>query len=175
MVVEQDTERIARLERLVRRLQDVLNPTVKVKFADEQAKEWGLPFHRKSGDAGVDLHVILDAEDRADGLTIYPGQRALLDTGMHMEFPPGVFARIQHRSSTERRRRLRVVEGTIDQGFRGRLFTQVSNDNSFPIVVKHGERLAQMILSPIVHGNFIESDDLADSDRGEAGFGSTGR
>jgi len=173
--IESLEEKISILETALSDLQAVFTPTIKVKFVDDEAKSLGLPHHRKAGDAGVDLHVILSPEDRDNGLTIFPGERKLLDTGMHMEFPHGVFARISHRSSTERRRRLRVVEGTIDQGFRGRLFTQVSNDNTFPIVVEHGERLAQMILSPIVHGYFSEVTELADSDRGEAGFGSTGR
>lgn len=147
---------------------------VKVLFVDEEAKRLGLPYYRHEGDAGVDLHVILGEDDRESGLTIFPGERKLLDTGMHIELPFGYWARITHRSSTERKWRLRVVEGTIDQGYRGRLFTQVSNDNTFPIKIDHGARIAQLILMPIVMAKFVEVDELEGSGRGTKGFGSTG-
>lgn len=148
---------------------------VKVKIVDEAVREFGLPKYRKSGDAGADLYVVLSMEDREQGLTIFPGERKLLDTGIHIELPEGYYARIVHRSSTEKRYRLRVVEGTIDQGYRGRLFAQVSNDNTFPVTIKHGDRIAQLVILPIIQGSFEEVEELADSDRGEGGFGSTGR
>lgn len=154
---------------------DPFKPVVKVKVVNEAAREFGLPYHRKEGDAGADLYVVLSEEDRKDGLTIFPGERKLLDTGLRIELPDGVYARITHRSSTEKRHRLRVVEGTIDQGYRGKLFAQVSNDNTFPVTIKHGDRIAQLILLPLIQANFIEVDELADSDRGEGGFGSTGK
>lgn len=148
---------------------------VKVMFVDPEAEKLGLPHYRKDGDAGFDLYVILPEDEREHGKTIFPGERALLDTGMHIQFPKGIYGRITHRSSTEKRLRLRVVEGTIDQGYRGRIFTQVSNDNSCKIEVYHGARIAQMILMPVITRPIIAVDSLDDSERGSDGFGSTGK
>lgn len=148
---------------------------VKVKVTNEDLREFGLPRCCKVGDAGVDLYVLLAPEDKTNGLVIFPGERRLLDAGMKLELPEGYYARIVHRSSTERRHRLRVVEGIIDNGYRGQLYVQVSNDNTFPITLHHGERIGQLIILPIVQGEFVEVDELAPSDRGEGGFGSTGR
>lgn len=147
---------------------------VKVKVVDQEVHKFGLPKYRKSGDAGADLFVILPKEERKEGLTIFPGERKLLDTGLHVELPEGHYAQITHRSSTEKRFRLRVVGGTIDNGYRGRLFAQVSNDNTFPVTVQHGDRIAQLILMPLIQAEFVEVAELSDSDRGEGGFGSTG-
>lgn len=148
---------------------------VKVKFVDEAAKELGLPRYRKTGDAGADLYVILPEAERKEGLHVFPGERKLLDTGMHIQLPEGYYARIVHRSSTEKRHRLRVVEGIIDQGYRGRLYAQVSNDNTFPVTIQHGDRIAQLVILPIIQGAFEEAEELDSSDRGEGGFGSTGK
>ncbi len=144
---------------------------VGIKLIKEDAR---LPQHQHEGDAGADLYVYLDPDDREEGLTIFPDQRELIATGLHVVLPTDIWARITHRSSTERRLRLRVVEGTIDNGYTGPLFVQVHNGNTFPIKVQHGDRLAQLILCPIIQGNFGVIDELPDTDRGASGFGSTG-
>jgi dUTP pyrophosphatase len=147
---------------------------VNVMFLDEEAKLYGLPKYRYSGDAGADLHVILPPDERIIGVTIFPGERKALPTGLSIQMQQGWWARITHRSSTEKRLRLRVIEGTIDNGYTGPLLVQVANENSFPIKVNHGDRLAQLILMPVVHGEFTEVQEHADTDRGSNGFGSTG-
>lgn len=146
---------------------------VGIKFVNDEARKFGLPFHRYSGDAGVDLHIILDEPDRQHGLTIFPGERQLLSTGIHLQLPPGIWARITHRSSTEKKWRLRVVEGTIDNQFTGQLFVQVSNNNTFTVKIEHGSRIAQLILMPIITRSFVEIDKLEETTRGNRGFGST--
>lgn len=148
-----------------------MNVNVGVKLIHEDAR---LPQHQHEGDAGADLYVYLDEKDRKEGITIFPDNRALIATGIHVVLPEGFWARITHRSSTEKRLRLRVVEGTIDQGYTGPLFVQVHNGNTFPITVQHGDRLAQLILCPIIQGNFKVVDNLPATDRGAGGFGSTG-
>lgn len=149
-------------------------PKVKVKFIDNDAKALGVPFYRKEGDAGVDLFVFLPAHQRKYGFTLYPNKRLLLDSGLHMELPKGHYGRITHRSSTENRKGLRIVEGIIDQGYRGRIYTQVMNISEVPVTIRHGDRLAQMIIHKLNRLPFVEVDELADSDRGEGGFGSSG-
>lgn len=144
---------------------------VGIKLLNEDAK---LPQHQHVGDAGADLYVYLEPKDREEGLTIFPDQRELIATGLCLSLPEKIWARITHRSSTERRLRLRVVEGTIDNGYTGPLFVQVHNGNTYPIKVEHGDRLAQLILCPIIQGNFAVVEDLPSTDRGAGGFGSTG-
>lgn len=156
-----------------------MNDEVKVKFLDEESAKLGLPFYRHDGDAGADLHVILDSNPRSRerelGKRIFPGERELLACGIALELPVGYWARIVHRSSTEKLHRLRVVEGTIDNGYRGALFVQVHNTNTFPVDIQHGDRLAQLIIHKIYQPKFVIVDSLTGSDRGEGGFGSTNK
>lgn len=155
----------------------VLHPKVPIqlKFLNEEAKKFGVPHYRYTGDAGTDLYVVLNEEDRAHGLTVHPGERVLVPTGVAIALPEGYWGRITHRSSTERRLRLRVVEGTIDQGFRGALFAQIANAESWPIKVEHGDRIAQLIIHRVIQGEFQEVTELPSSDRDTRGFGSTGK
>jgi dUTP pyrophosphatase len=150
-------------------------PVTRVKFLDPEAKKFGLPGSAYYGDAGVDLRVILSPEQRETGVTIYPGDRMLLSCGIALDIAKGYWGRITHRSSTERRLRLRVVEGTIDQEFKGELFTQVHNPNTFPIVVSHGDRIAQLIFHKLNPMTFVETEELLSSERGTKGFGSSGK
>ena len=151
-----------------------LQPEIKVKFIDKEAKALGVPFYRKEGDAGVDLYVYLPSHQRKYGITLFPSDRLLLDSGLHLEFPVGYYGRITHRSSTENRKGLRIVEGIIDQGYRGRIYTQVMNISAIPVTINHGDRLAQMVVHKLNQIAFVEVEELSDSDRGEGGFGSTG-
>lgn len=149
-------------------------PQLQVKFTSEEARKFGLPKYAFKGDAGFDLRVILPESDREHGTTIFPGERKLLDAGIQISLPDDHWGRITHRSSTERRLRLRVVEGTIDSGYTGPIYVQVSNDNTFPIKVQHGDRIAQMIVCPVIQVGIVETNQLPSTDRGSKGFGSTG-
>lgn len=147
---------------------------VKVKFLSIEAEAFGLPRYAYDGDAGVDLTTVLNEEDRKNGVTIFPHERALLPTGIAIEIPEGFWGSIQHRSSTEKKFRLRVVQGTIDTGYRGPLFVQVSNTNSFPITIHHGDRIAQLIFIRKTKMQFKTVSALTDSERNTNGFGSSG-
>lgn len=149
-------------------------PNIKIKFVNNDAKEFGLPMYAYQSDAGCDLRVILKPDEIKTGLTIFPNERVLLSCGFKMRIEDGWWARITHRSSTERRLRLRVVEGTIDTGYLGEIFTQVHNPNTFPLTIHHGDRIAQMIFHKVHQANFEEVDDLGTTDRGSNGFGSSG-
>ena len=128
------------------------------------------------GDAGIDLPIVLSVEDRKHGKkVIWPGEREMLHTGIIMEFPPGYFGRIVHRSSTEKVFRLRVVEGIIDNGFRGPLKSHVYNGNTCQAEVYHGDRLAQLILAKTASFQCTEVDKLNPSSRDVSGWGSSGR
>lgn len=139
----------------------------------DAAKKLGLIKHAYEGDAGIDLPTILPASEREHGLQIFPGDRVMLQTGLRMAFPKGYWGRIIHRSSTEKKYRLRVIEGVIDD-YRGPLLVQVNNMNSFPITVQHGQRMAQLILAKTASFKAREVVELPPSERGTNGFGSSG-
>lgn len=119
-------------------------------------------------DAGCDLSV----QDTAD---IAPHTGVDLRTGLRIQLPPGFYARITARSSTLRKRGLVISEGIIDQGYRGPLFVYAYNPSDKRIRVERGDRLAQLILAPIVVAIFEEVDEIDESERGARGFGSTGQ
>ena len=148
--------------------------SIKVKVTNQDLLGFGLPRYQRPGDAGADLYVLLPDEYKGAGMPILPYAHVLLDAGMRIELPDGYYARITHRSSTEYKKHLRVAEGTIDSSYRGQLYTQVVNDTNEVIYVQHGERLAQMIILPVLQADFQVVDELSVTERNEGGFGSTG-
>ena len=141
----------------------------------ELHKEIGIPKYAYPGDAGFDLSIVLSKEDSKNGSQIiWPNERGLLHTGMIFEFPIGYHGRIIHRSSCEKNYRLRVIEGTID-AYRGEVLVQVANQNSCQVVVKHGNKLAQMIILPNSGFGIEYSEILQPTKRGSNGFGSSGK
>jgi dUTP pyrophosphatase len=152
---------------------------IRIKYTNDEygeaSKQLGLPKYTYFGeDAGMDLPVVLSREYKSIGFTIFPGDRSVLHSGLLIEPPQGYWSRIIHRSSTERRHRLRVIEGIIDWGYRAEVLTQVHNSNTFPITIQHGQRIAQLILCPLSYFSVEEADKLSDSQRGTMGFGSSG-
>jgi dUTP pyrophosphatase len=127
-----------------------------------------LPSRGFDDDAGFDLYV-------SQKMVVDPGKWADVPIGIAIEAPAGVWFRIVGRSSTFRSRRLLVIEGIIDHGYRGELFVGVTNLGEAPAYIDVGERLAQMI----PHYNFPYvipqwTDELSPHARGDNGFGSTG-
>lgn len=147
-----------------------------------------LPTRSYSGDAGFDLYVRPPTPGDGAGVwvepggygpstwKIRPGQFVDIPCGVAVELPERMWARIVGRSSTLRKRGLMVAEGTIDQGYRGELFSGVWNLSSMDAYVKAGERIAQLIPMHLTaeRVRMVRVEKLSDSDRGEAGFGSSG-
>lgn len=127
-----------------------------------------LPFRAHDTDAGFDL---ICTQSR----TLLPGDTIDVSTGIAIAMPPGWWGRIVGRSSTMRKRGLLVIEGVIDAGFRGELFTCVHNPNDHTVLVESGERLAQLIFLPVPAVHWQEVKVLSESSRGVNGFGSSGR
>jgi dUTP pyrophosphatase len=129
----------------------------------------GRPPHRAyDDDAGLDLYT-------HEETTIAPHAFADVPCGIAVAFPRGWYGRITGRSSTIRTRGLLVIEGIIDEGYRGPLFAGVWNLTDQPVTVASGDRVAQMILHPTAPPLIIEyTAYLPDSARGAAGFGSSG-
>jgi dUTP pyrophosphatase len=123
------------------------------------------------GSAGMDL------ASAADGPVSVPaGERVGIPTGWAMELPPGYEAQVRPRSGLAWRSGLTVVNspGTIDSDYRGEVVVLLVNLSKQPVVVQPGDRVAQMVIAPVIQGAVEEVADLSSSQRGEGGFGHTG-
>jgi dUTP pyrophosphatase len=135
-------------------------------------RELALPRYAKPGDAGVDLLAREDA-------TLAPGGgRALVPTGLAVAIPRGYAGFIQPRSGLALRHGVTCLNtpGLIDAGYRGELKVLLVNlDPVEPFEVRRGERIAQLVIQAVEHVTFVEVDELDPTERGEGGFGHTGR
>lgn len=128
------------------------------------------PAYAHPGDAGADLHA-------NEALTILPGRRATVGTGVSIALPDGYVAFVVPRSGLAARRGITIVNapGTVDAGYRGELRVTLLNtdlDEAFEIAV--GDRIAQLIVMPVSKAEFVRVERLPGSHRGDGGFGSTG-
>ncbi|GAB4099533.1 dUTP diphosphatase [Sinomonas halotolerans] len=140
---------------------------VQIRMLDEGLEP---PSYAHPGDAGADLRARED-------VTLGPGERALVPTGVSIALPFGYAALIHPRSGLATRHGLTVVNapGTVDAGYRGEIaVTLLNTDRTEPIVLRRGDRIAQMVIQRVEHARFIPVDELSDTVRGASGFGSTG-
>ena len=135
-----------------------------------------LPSYATAGAAGLDISANLAPDERAAGLTLAPGRRALVPTGLALEIPEGYEAQMRPRSGLALRHGLALVNspGTIDCDYRGELGVIVINLGSEPVVIAHGARIAQMVLAPVTRVTPRLVGSLSETERGAGGFGSTG-
>ena len=141
---------------------------VLIKILDEGVP---LPTYARSGDAGADLVTRID-------LTIAPGERKLVPTGISIALPAGYAAFIHPRSGLAINHGVTIVNapGTVDAGFRGELqIILINHDLAETVTLSRGERIAQLIIQRVERAEFIQVEELPGSDRGTHGFGSTGR
>lgn len=129
-----------------------------------------VPFYAHPGDAGADLVS-------AEAVRLEPGERALIGTGVRIALPEGYAAFVVPRSGLAARHGITVVNspGTVDAGYRGEIKVSLLNTDSreaYDVAV--GDRIAQLIVMPVVQARFEPVDDLPASVRGDGGFGSTG-
>ena len=131
-----------------------------------------LPDYATAGSAGADLR---SAE--AGDVALVPGGRLAVATGLVVEIPPGYEAQVRPRSGLALHHGLTVVNapGTIDADYRGEVKVLLINLGSEPVVIRRGDRIAQLVVAPVTRAAFRDVDELAGSDRGADGFGSTGR
>lgn len=140
----------------------------------EADRSLGLPSYATAGAAGADLRANLP--DRGT-LTLEPGARTLVPTGLRLAIPDGYEVQVRPRSGLALKHGITLpnAPGTIDSDYRGPLGIIVMNSGDAPFVIAHGERIAQMVVAPVVRGRFTVAEDLPDTARGAGGFGSTGR
>lgn len=128
------------------------------------------PSYAHPGDAGADLRARED-------VTLEPGERKLVPTGVALALPDGFVGLVHPRSGLATKHGLTVVNapGTVDAGYRGEIsVTLLNTDPRTPIVLHRGDRIAQLVIQRVEHAAFILVEDLPDSVRGAGGFGSTG-
>jgi dUTP pyrophosphatase len=129
-----------------------------------------VPSYSHPGDAGADLAS-------AEALTIEPGRRATVGTGVSIALPDGYAAFVVPRSGLAAKRGITIVNspGTVDAGYRGEIrVTLLNTDLTEPFPIEVGDRIAQLIVMPVTRAEFIPVDRLPGSHRGDQGFGSTG-
>lgn len=132
--------------------------------------ELPLPRYAKPGDAGADILSRID-------ITLAPGERALVPTGIAIALPDGYVALVHPRSGLAIKHGVTMVNspGTVDAAYRGELqIILINHDPKQAITFKRGDRIAQLVIQKVEHAKFIEVSQLPGSDRGSGGFGSTG-
>jgi dUTP pyrophosphatase len=131
-----------------------------------------LPAYASEGSAGLDLMAAIDAP-----LVLSPLSRALIPTGIAIALPAGYEAQIRPRSGLALKQGLTILNapGTIDADYRGELGVILVNLSGEPAIIRRGERIAQLVLARVARLNWVEGQDLPESQRGVGGFGSTGK
>ncbi|MFC4725414.1 dUTP diphosphatase [Glycocaulis abyssi] len=132
-----------------------------------------LPRYQTPGSAGMDLPAALP-EDAP--VTLQPGEWQLIPTGLAIALPEGYEAQVRPRSGLAAKFAISCVNtpGTIDADYRGEIRVNLINHGREPFVVRRGERIAQMIVAPVVQAELVPADTLDETQRGAGGFGSTG-
>jgi dUTP pyrophosphatase len=132
--------------------------------------ELPLPSYAHPGDAGADLLTTVD-------VTLAPGERAMVPTGIAIALPEGYVALVHPRSGLAARHGLSIVNtpGTVDAGYRGEIKVMLINHDPRELIeLRRGDRIAQLVVQRVERARFTEVGDLPDSSRGDGGYGSTG-
>jgi dUTP diphosphatase len=138
----------------------------------DHGKDLPLPAYQSELAAGLDLLAAVDSP-----LSLEPGSRAMVPTGLSMALPAGFEAQVRPRSGLAAKHGVTVLNtpGTIDADYRGEVKVILINLGVEPFEIKRGERIAQMVIAPVLQAQITEVTTLSDTERGSGGFGSTGR
>ena len=131
-----------------------------------------LPTYGSLEAAGADLYACLDTP-----ITVHPGESVFIPTGLAMEIPQGYAGLIYARSGLACKRGLAPANkvGVVDSDYRGEFMIVLHNHGNMAQTIQHGERIAQLVITPVYTPGFVEVDDLTDTERAAGGFGSTGK
>lgn len=151
-------------------------PEIAVSILDHFDPALPLPSYESAGAAGMDLRASLHPADRAQGIKLPSRGRALVPTGLAMAIPQGFEGQVRPRSGLAARHGVTITNspGTIDSDYRGEVMLLLVNLGSETFIIGHGERVAQMVIAPVVQATVVRADAIADTERGTGGFGSTG-
>lgn len=148
--------------------------TVMLAWLEGADQALGLPRYETAGAAGADLRANFEGRE---GVVLQAGARALVPTGLRLEIPQGFEVQIRPRSGLALKHGITLPNspGTIDSDYRGPLGVILMNAGEAPFAIEHGDRIAQMVVAPVVQAQFELAAELQDTPRGAGGFGSTGR
>ena len=138
----------------------------------EHGRDLPLPAYQSVLAAGLDLLAAVDGK-----ITLAPGARALVPTGLAMALPAGFEAQVRPRSGLAAKHGVTVLStpGTIDADYRGEVKVILINLGDAPFEISRGDRIAQMVIAPVLQADIVEVEVLSETERGSGGFGSTGR
>lgn len=141
--------------------------TVKFKKLHSEAQ---LPAYETAGAAGMDIRTVED-------VVLIPGEVYIVRTGLAIEVPVGLEAQVRPRSGLAAKHSVTVLNspGTIDSDFRGEMKVILFNHGLRPFPIKAGDRIAQLVIAPVIRAEIVEAEELSDTIRGAGGFGSTGQ
>ena len=133
-----------------------------------------LPAYETAGAAGMDLRAAIDADTPE---MLEPGVHKLISTGFAIALPAGYEAQVRPRSGLAARHAIGIVNspGTIDADYRGEIKVILINHGAAPYAIQRGDRIAQLVIAPVVRAAMVETDELEETVRGAGGFGSSGR
>jgi dUTP pyrophosphatase len=138
---------------------------IKVKRLNKKAR---LPTYATAGDAGMDLYTV-------DEVTVKRGERKQIPTGLAFEIPDGYVGLVWDKSGLAVKNGLTTLAGVVDSGYRGGIILCVFNSSAEDYTFKAGDKVAQMLIQPVVQAKLEEVAELAGSERGDGRFGSTGQ
>ena len=149
-----------------------MHPLIPVKIKKLPHFKGELPKYQSVHASGFDVRAQIEAT-----IVINPGERAMVSTGLSFEIPSGYEIQTRPRSGLAWKHGLTIINtpGTIDADYRGEVKILLMNGGKDPIEIKDQERIAQCVLAPVIQAMWMESEDLSNTERGEGGFGSTGR
>ena len=130
-----------------------------------------IPKYETSGSSGMDIAAHIE-----NNIIINPGEKALVSTGLSVAIPKGYEIQIRPRSGLAAKKNITVLNtpGTIDADYRGEIKVILINLGKEKFIIENGERIAQMVVCPVVQANLEEVEELSSTERGSSGFGSTG-
>lgn len=151
--------------------------TIRVIWEDGADRNVPLPAYETAGAAGADLRANLSDTHRALGIVLAPMERRVMPTGLRVEIPVGFEMQIRPRSGLALKHGITLpnTPGTIDSDYRGPLGVLLINLGTDPYTIHHGDRIAQAIIAPVVQAAWQLAEGLGETERGDGGFGSTGR
>lgn len=126
-----------------------------------------MPEYAHDTDAGADLRSPVD-------MVIWPHDSVTIDTGVHVEIPSGMVGMLKSKSGLNVNHDI-TSEGVIDSGYTGSIRAKLYNRGAIPFILHGGDKITQLVIMPVVHATFELADSLEETERGNGGFGSTGR
>ncbi|MGI9390637.1 MAG: dUTP diphosphatase [Boseongicola sp.] len=153
-----------------------MTPELRFCFLPDSDAEIALPTYESSGAAGADVRANFPQDSR-QGVTLEPLERRLIPTGLAVEIPEGFEIQVRPRSGLALKHGIALVNapGTIDSDYRGPVGVILVNLGAESVHIAHGDRIAQLVVSPVVRAELVAADSLSQTPRGSGGFGSTGQ